>query len=106
MRRAMGSVDDLIEEAKARTVCWALCIFAISYFLTRKHAQFFLLHSLPSPDFCYYAAIDGRHPDAGFGLELGRHVVSWLRSEDYCCTRMYSGEILGSRCCSMQVLGS
>ncbi|CAM0874562.1 unnamed protein product [Alopecurus aequalis] len=34
MRRAMGSVDDLIEEAKVRTVCWALCIFAISYFLT------------------------------------------------------------------------
>jgi sorting nexin-13 len=37
----MGSVDDLIEEAKVRTVCWALCIFAISYFMTRKHAQFF-----------------------------------------------------------------
>ncbi|KAM0887320.1 hypothetical protein ACQ4PT_029131 [Festuca glaucescens] len=34
MRRAMGSVDDLIEEAKVRTVCWALCIFAISYFMT------------------------------------------------------------------------
>jgi sorting nexin-13 len=37
----MGSVDDLIEEAKVRTVCWALCIFAISYFMTRKHARFF-----------------------------------------------------------------
>ncbi|XP_062182219.1 uncharacterized protein LOC133886568 [Phragmites australis] len=34
MRRRMGSVDDLIEEAKVRTVWWALCIFAISYFLT------------------------------------------------------------------------
>uniref|UniRef100_A0ACD5X875 Uncharacterized protein n=1 Tax=Avena sativa TaxID=4498 RepID=A0ACD5X875_AVESA len=34
MRKAMGSVDDLIEEAKVRTVCWALCIFAISYFMT------------------------------------------------------------------------
>jgi sorting nexin-13 len=27
-------VDDLIEEAKLRTVGWALCVFAISYFLT------------------------------------------------------------------------
>lgn len=34
MRKAMGSVDDLIEEAKVRTVAWALGIFAISYFLT------------------------------------------------------------------------
>uniref|UniRef100_A0A0E0IYI2 PXA domain-containing protein n=1 Tax=Oryza nivara TaxID=4536 RepID=A0A0E0IYI2_ORYNI len=34
MRRAMVGVDDLIEEAKVRTVWWALCIFAISYFLT------------------------------------------------------------------------
>lgn len=41
-------VDDLIEEAKVRTVWWALCIFAISYFLTRKHAP-----SLsPSPSIC------------------------------------------------------
>ncbi|CAO2153175.1 unnamed protein product [Urochloa humidicola] len=30
----MESVDDLIEEVKLRTVWWALCIFAISYFLT------------------------------------------------------------------------
>lgn len=34
MRKAMGSVDDLIEEAKVRTVAWALGIFTISYFLT------------------------------------------------------------------------
>ncbi|KAL6870924.1 hypothetical protein ACP4OV_014772 [Aristida adscensionis] len=34
MRRRMESVDDLIEEAKVRTVWWALGIFAISYFLT------------------------------------------------------------------------
>ncbi|CAO2140938.1 unnamed protein product [Urochloa humidicola] len=34
MRKRMESVDDLIEEAKLRTVWWALCIFAISYFLT------------------------------------------------------------------------
>uniref|UniRef100_A0A0D9XPA5 PX domain-containing protein n=1 Tax=Leersia perrieri TaxID=77586 RepID=A0A0D9XPA5_9ORYZ len=33
-RRAMVGVDDLIEEAKVRTVWWALCVFAISYFLT------------------------------------------------------------------------
>ena len=32
----MESVDDLIEEAKLRTVGWALCVFAISYFLTRE----------------------------------------------------------------------
>uniref|UniRef100_A0A453HMX7 Uncharacterized protein n=1 Tax=Aegilops tauschii subsp. strangulata TaxID=200361 RepID=A0A453HMX7_AEGTS len=43
MRKAMGSVDDLIEEAKVRTVAWALGIFAISYFLTRK------LRSAPLP---------------------------------------------------------
>ncbi|CAO2147748.1 unnamed protein product [Urochloa humidicola] len=34
MRKRMESVDDLIEEVKLRTVWWALCIFAISYFLT------------------------------------------------------------------------
>ncbi|KAK3118459.1 hypothetical protein QOZ80_9BG0699390 [Eleusine coracana subsp. coracana] len=34
MRKRMESVDDLVEEAKTRTVWWALCIFAISYFLT------------------------------------------------------------------------
>ncbi|KAL6658365.1 hypothetical protein ACP70R_003951 [Stipagrostis hirtigluma subsp. patula] len=34
MRKRMESVDDLVEEAKVRTVWWALCIFAVSYFLT------------------------------------------------------------------------
>ncbi|WVZ54324.1 hypothetical protein U9M48_005139 [Paspalum notatum var. saurae] len=34
MRKRMESVDDLIEEAKLRTVWWALCVFAITYFLT------------------------------------------------------------------------
>ena len=34
--KAMETVHDLIEEAKLRTVWWALCIFAVSYFLTRK----------------------------------------------------------------------
>ncbi|OVA15447.1 Phox homologous domain [Macleaya cordata] len=34
MKKAMETVQDLIEEAKVRTVCWALCIFAISYFLS------------------------------------------------------------------------
>ncbi|KAK3005187.1 hypothetical protein RJ639_016429 [Escallonia herrerae] len=32
--KAMESLHDLIEEAKIRTVWWALCIFSISYFLT------------------------------------------------------------------------
>ncbi|KAL8189114.1 hypothetical protein R6Q57_029375 [Mikania cordata] len=31
--RSMESLQDLIEEAKLRTVWWALCIFAVSYFL-------------------------------------------------------------------------
>ncbi|KAL2468389.1 Phox-associated domain [Forsythia ovata] len=34
MKKAMESLQDLIEEAKLRTVWWALCIFAVSYFLT------------------------------------------------------------------------
>ncbi|XP_065011221.1 uncharacterized protein LOC135583383 isoform X1 [Musa acuminata AAA Group] len=32
--RAMETLQDLIEEAKVRTVCWAICVFAISYFLS------------------------------------------------------------------------
>ncbi|PON56985.1 Phox domain containing protein [Parasponia andersonii] len=32
--KAMETVQDLIEEAKLRTVWWALCIFAFSYFLS------------------------------------------------------------------------
>lgn len=32
--KAMETLQDLIEEAKLRTVWWALCIFAISYFLS------------------------------------------------------------------------
>ncbi|XP_071691773.1 uncharacterized protein [Rutidosis leptorrhynchoides] len=31
--KAMESLQDLIEEAKLRTVWWALCIFVVSYFL-------------------------------------------------------------------------
>lgn len=31
--KAMETLQDLIEEAKLRTVWWALCIFAVSYFL-------------------------------------------------------------------------
>lgn len=34
--KPMETVFDLIEEAKIRTVWWALCIFAMTYFLTRK----------------------------------------------------------------------
>lgn len=36
-RWAMESVNDLIQEAKLRTLWWALCIFVVSYFLTRKY---------------------------------------------------------------------
>jgi len=32
----MDIINDLIEEAKLRLLWWALCIFAISYFFTRK----------------------------------------------------------------------
>lgn len=32
--KGMETLQDLIEEAKLRTVWWALCIFAFSYFLT------------------------------------------------------------------------
>ncbi|WOG82368.1 hypothetical protein DCAR_0101532 [Daucus carota subsp. sativus] len=32
--KGMESLQDLIEEVKLRTVWWALCIFAVSYFLT------------------------------------------------------------------------
>lgn len=32
--KPMETLQDLIEEAKLRTVWWALCIFAVSYFLT------------------------------------------------------------------------
>ncbi|KAF5187985.1 phox domain-containing protein [Thalictrum thalictroides] len=34
MKKAMQTLQDLIEEAKVRTVWWALCIFAITYFLS------------------------------------------------------------------------
>ncbi|XP_073144765.1 uncharacterized protein [Henckelia pumila] len=34
MGKPMGSLQDLIEEAKLRMVWWALCIFGVSYFLT------------------------------------------------------------------------
>lgn len=36
----MENIQDLIEEAKLRTVWWSLCIFAVSYFLTRKYLNF------------------------------------------------------------------
>ncbi|XP_010912391.1 uncharacterized protein [Elaeis guineensis] len=32
--RTMETLQDLIEEAKVRTVCWAICVFAITYFLS------------------------------------------------------------------------
>lgn len=45
MKKAMESLQDLIEEAKTRTVCWALCIFAVSYFLT--HTSKAMLMNIP-----------------------------------------------------------
>lgn len=38
--KAMETVQDLIEEFKLRTVYWVLCIFSVSYFLTREFFNF------------------------------------------------------------------
>ncbi|KAL6538972.1 hypothetical protein OROMI_025298 [Orobanche minor] len=35
MKCAMDDLQTLIQEAKFRTVWWILCIFAVTYFLTR-----------------------------------------------------------------------
>ncbi|XP_073123578.1 uncharacterized protein [Henckelia pumila] len=45
MKKAMESVQDLIEEAKLRTVWWILCIFGVSYFLT--HTSKSMLMNIP-----------------------------------------------------------
>ncbi|KAL3621192.1 hypothetical protein CASFOL_036104 [Castilleja foliolosa] len=45
MKKAMDSIQDLIEEAKLRTVWWILCIFAVSYFLT--HTSKSMLMNIP-----------------------------------------------------------
>ncbi|GFQ03848.1 sorting nexin-16 [Phtheirospermum japonicum] len=45
MKKAMDSIQDLIEEAKLRTVWWVLCIFAVSYFLT--HTSKSMLMNIP-----------------------------------------------------------
>ncbi|CAA3017282.1 Intermediate filament [Olea europaea subsp. europaea] len=45
MKKAMESLQDLIEEAKTRTIYWALCIFAVSYFLT--HTSKAMLMNIP-----------------------------------------------------------
>ncbi|XP_057787496.1 uncharacterized protein LOC131004760 [Salvia miltiorrhiza] len=45
MSKAMESIQDLIEEAKLRTVWWSLCIFAMSYFLT--HSSKSMLMNIP-----------------------------------------------------------
>lgn len=37
MKKAIRTIEDLIDEVKLRTVWWALFIFSVSYFLTRKH---------------------------------------------------------------------
>ncbi|WOL02316.1 hypothetical protein Cni_G11035 [Canna indica] len=43
--RPMETLQDLIEEAKVRTVCWAICVFAISYFLS--HTSKSMLTNIP-----------------------------------------------------------
>ncbi|CAH2051549.1 unnamed protein product [Thlaspi arvense] len=43
--KAMETIQDLIEEAKVRTVWWGLCIFSVTYFLT--HTSKSMLMNLP-----------------------------------------------------------
>ncbi|KAL3843491.1 hypothetical protein ACJIZ3_000894 [Penstemon smallii] len=45
MKKAMESLQDLIEEAKLRTVWWILCIFVVTYFLT--HTSKSMLMNIP-----------------------------------------------------------
>ncbi|KAL8027717.1 hypothetical protein ABFX02_14G113700 [Erythranthe guttata] len=45
MKNVMGDIQDLIEEAKLRTVWWILCIFAVTYFLT--HTSKSMLMNIP-----------------------------------------------------------
>ncbi|XP_044508167.1 uncharacterized protein LOC123227439 [Mangifera indica] len=40
--KAMEAIEDLIEEAKLRTVWWALCIFAVCYCLTHTSASMWM----------------------------------------------------------------
>ncbi|KAF5751138.1 Phox-associated domain Phox-like Sorting nexin C-terminal putative isoform 1 [Tripterygium wilfordii] len=43
--KAMETIQDLIEELKVRTLWWALCIFAVTYFLS--HTSSSMLMNLP-----------------------------------------------------------
>ncbi|KAI3448079.1 hypothetical protein Pfo_004744 [Paulownia fortunei] len=45
MKNAMDDLQDLIQEAKLRTVWWILCIFAVTYFLT--HTSKSMLMNIP-----------------------------------------------------------
>ncbi|KAJ9152921.1 hypothetical protein P3X46_026428 [Hevea brasiliensis] len=40
--KAMETIQDLIEEAKVRTVWWALCIFAVTYFLSHTSSSMWI----------------------------------------------------------------
>ncbi|XP_043806915.1 uncharacterized protein LOC110601207 isoform X2 [Manihot esculenta] len=40
--KAMERIQDLIEEAKVRTVCWALCIFSVTYFLSHTSSSMWM----------------------------------------------------------------
>lgn len=43
MKNTKVGIQDLIQEAKLRTVWWMLCIFAVTYILTRKLVIFLYL---------------------------------------------------------------
>ncbi|CAN0879003.1 Sorting nexin-16 [Linum grandiflorum] len=40
--KSMETIEDLIEEAKVRTVWWALCIFTITYFLSHTSSSMWI----------------------------------------------------------------
>ncbi|KAK0583510.1 hypothetical protein LWI29_037682 [Acer saccharum] len=40
--KAMETIQDLIEEAKLRTVWWALCVFAVCYFMTHTSSSMWM----------------------------------------------------------------
>jgi hypothetical protein len=46
---AMGTLKDLVEEAKRRTILWAILVFCLAYFMSCKLPPFFLMTLGPSP---------------------------------------------------------
>ncbi|KAL3597279.1 hypothetical protein D5086_008916 [Populus alba] len=78
--KAMETVHDLIEEAKLRTVWWCLCIFSVTYFLSRKFSIpfAFFIHFL-----ILYSASEARFEDTSssmwMNLPISILIVSALR---------------------------